>query len=203
MTLYHISQATVTNKTTRQKIFGGPKSSHLNDKQKREIMANARRLRTEAANNKAPTPLTRTAIDILAALVWRFHNRTTGHCFPSYEAIAKAAGCSVRAVSEAIQALEAHNIITWSNRIIRRIKTTFNELLGENVRSKVVERTSNTYTFTAPQSEDRAPKGKTCLGTQPLFEEKKKAATCLEPNSSLFDALGRFKEVFDKAHWRK
>ena len=55
------------------------------------------------------------ALAVLAALLWRFHNAATGKCFPSYEAIADAAGCARSTVYEAIRALEQVGVLSWVN----------------------------------------------------------------------------------------
>jgi DNA-binding GntR family transcriptional regulator len=56
---------------------------------------------------------------VLTALLWRFHNAATGKCFPSYEAIAEAAGSARGTVYEAIRALEQVGVLSWVNRIKR------------------------------------------------------------------------------------
>ena len=56
---------------------------------------------------------------MLEALLWGFHNSGSGLCFPSYEAIADKAQCCRRTVYEAIHALEAANVLTLVNRIVR------------------------------------------------------------------------------------
>ena len=48
--------------------------------------------------------LKRTGLDVLRALLRHFYSYRDGTCFPSYEAIARAAGCCVETVRKAIRA---------------------------------------------------------------------------------------------------
>jgi hypothetical protein len=90
------------------------------------------------------------ALAVLAALLWRFHNAATGKCFPSYEAIADAAGCARSTVYEAIRALEQIGVLSWVNRI-KRVREFVPGLFGKASawRWRVV-RTSNSYVLTDP-----------------------------------------------------
>jgi len=57
----------------------------------------------------------RRAVWQTGVLLWAFHNARSGLCFPSYEAIAEAAGCARSTVAEAIKALEDAGInLTWA-----------------------------------------------------------------------------------------
>jgi DNA-binding FadR family transcriptional regulator len=60
---------------------------------------------------KAYGQITAKALAVLQALLWRFHNASSGRCFPSYEAIAEAAGCARSTVYEAIRALEQAGVL--------------------------------------------------------------------------------------------
>jgi AraC-like DNA-binding protein len=55
----------------------------------------------------------------LEALLWAFHNAKSGVCFPSYETIAEAAGCTRSTVAEALKALEDAGILSWVHRQCR------------------------------------------------------------------------------------
>src|SRR3954451_22594846 len=55
-------------------------------------------------------------LDVLRALLRRFYSYATGECFPSYDAIAEAAGCCRQTVAAKLRILEAAGII----RTIRR-----------------------------------------------------------------------------------
>jgi hypothetical protein len=50
-------------------------------------------------------------LDVLRALLRSFYSYRTGECFPSHEAIARAAGCCVETVRKKLRALEAAGII--------------------------------------------------------------------------------------------
>jgi hypothetical protein len=102
---------------------------------------------TEAGKHYGPVHFKDLAV--LEALLFGFHNAHTGLCFPSYETIAKAAGCARSTVYVAIKRLEDAKLLTWVNRI-KRIYEPAISLWGEVVRggrSRVV-RTSNGYRFT-------------------------------------------------------
>jgi hypothetical protein len=81
------------------------------------VLARALMRRTEKV--KAYGVVTAKALAVLTALLWRFHNAASGKCFPSYEAIAEAAGCSRTSVYLAIRALEALGLLTWQQRLKR------------------------------------------------------------------------------------
>jgi hypothetical protein len=82
-------------------------------------------------------------------LLWGFHNSRDGRCFPSYETIALRAQCCRDTVYEAIRALEAAEILTWVNRLIR-VQFRELDLFGKMaLRSRLI-RTSNAYVFRDP-----------------------------------------------------
>ena len=87
------------------------------------IRSRALRCRAKAGKGRRPGqhrgPLTRATLEVLEALLWGFHNSRDRRCFPSYETIALRAGCCRDTVYEAIRALEAAEILTWVNRLIR------------------------------------------------------------------------------------
>jgi Helix-turn-helix domain len=68
-------------------------------------------------------------MDVLKVLLWGFHRNGDGRCFPSYEAIAKAADRHRDTVCEAIRALEQNKILTWVHRL-KRIRVLVAALFG-------------------------------------------------------------------------
>jgi hypothetical protein len=57
-----------------------------------------------------------TALQVLHALIFDFLNHRTGRLDPSYEAIARKAGCCVRAVATALARLRELGILNWVRR---------------------------------------------------------------------------------------
>ena len=112
------------------------------------MLARALSRRQEAG--KAYGQITAKALAVLQALLWRFHNTASGKCFPSYEAIADAAGCARSTVYEAIRALEQVGVLSWQNRI-KRVREWVPGLFGKASawRWRVI-RTSNSYVLTDP-----------------------------------------------------
>jgi hypothetical protein len=99
------------------------------------------------------------------ALLWGFHNAASGRCFPSYEAIADAAGCARSTVAEALRALEQVGVLSWVNRI-KRVPEWVPGLFGKASawRWRVI-RTSNAYVLTDPlASKSDFPTGTTTQG---------------------------------------
>jgi DNA-binding transcriptional MocR family regulator len=94
-------------------------------------------------------------LDVLRALLWRFHNAGDGRCFPSYERLAEAAGCARSHVAGALRRLEAAGLVAWVNRLVR-IKERCRDLFGSSTgwRWRVI-RTSNSYSFRDPQPQAR------------------------------------------------
>jgi len=144
----------------REKVFGEARGQPLDRNAKARIMVYAR---AWSARHKRPGqhrgPLTRATLEVLEALLWGFHNSRDGRCFPSYETIAVRAQCCRDTVYEAIKALEAAEILTWANRLIR---VQFRELdmLGKlALRSRLI-RTSNAYTFRDPLPCAQMPQGR-------------------------------------------
>jgi hypothetical protein len=86
---------------------------------------------------------------VVTPLLWAFHNARSGVCFPSYERIAKAAGCARSTVAEALKALEAAGVLSWVQRI-KRVREPCPDLLGANGWRWRVLRTSNSYAFSDP-----------------------------------------------------
>ena len=134
----------------REKIFGQGRGIPLDRNAKARIMVYAR---AWSARHRRPGqhrgPLTRATLEVLEALLWGFHNSRDGRCFPSYETIALRAQCCRDTVYEAIRALEAAEILTWVNRLIR-VQYRELDLFGKlALRSRLV-RTSNAYVFRDP-----------------------------------------------------
>jgi hypothetical protein len=104
----------------REKVFGQGRCLPLDRNAKARIMVYAR---AWSMKHRRPGqhrgPLTRATLEVLEALLWGFHNSRDGRCFPSYESIAARAQCCRDTVYEAIRALEAAEILTWVNRLIR------------------------------------------------------------------------------------
>jgi Helix-turn-helix domain len=94
--------------------------------------------------------------EVLAALLWGFHNAASGACFASYEAIATKAECCRDTVCVAIKALELPGVLAWVNRIVReRVREP--DLFGQWTWRWRVIRTSNAYTFHDPKPGAVAP----------------------------------------------
>ena len=134
----------------REKVFGPPRGIPLDRNAKTRIMVYAR---AWSAKHQQPGqhrgPLTRAFIEVLEALLWGFHNSKTGLCFPSYEEIARKAECCRDTVYEAIQALEAADVLTWVNRIVREQVREL-DLFGQWSTHWRIVRTSNAYLFRDP-----------------------------------------------------
>jgi Helix-turn-helix domain len=109
----------------------------------------ARALMRRQEKGKAYGRISAKALAVLQALLWRFHNAASGKCFPSYEAIAEAAGCARSTVYEG--ALEQIGVLSWVNRI-KRAREYVPGLFGKASawRWRVV-RTSNSYVLADPR----------------------------------------------------
>ena len=134
----------------REKVFGHGGGQPLDRNAKARIMVYAR---AWSARHRRPGqhrgPLTRATLEVLEALLWGVHNSRDGRCFPSYETIALRAQCCRDTVYEAIRALEAAEILTWVNRLIR-VQFRELDLFGKlALRSRLI-RTSNAYVFRDP-----------------------------------------------------
>jgi hypothetical protein len=134
----------------REKVFGPARGIPLDRNAKARIMVYAR---AWSAKHRQPGqhrgPLTRAFIEVLEALLWGFHNSRSGQCFPSYEAIAARANCHRDTVYEAIKVLEAADVLTWVNRIVRE-QVRERDLLGKWATRWRIVRTSNSYLFRDP-----------------------------------------------------
>jgi hypothetical protein len=135
----------------REKVFGPGRAVPLDRNQKARIQAYARawsHLHAQPGQHRGP--ITRAFLDVLAALLWGYHNSRTGCCFPSYEAIAGKAECARSTVAEALKVLEWAGVLTWQHRITRAVVRQ-RDLLGRWTQRWTVIRTSNAYVFRDPQ----------------------------------------------------
>lgn len=135
----------------REKTFGFGRAVPLDGNAKARVAAYAR---AWSHRNRRPGqhkgPLTRSFLEVMGALLWGFHNTHSGHCFPSYEAIAAKAGCARSTVAEAIKALEWAGVLTWQHRITR-VRERCTDLFGRAAWRWRVLRTSNAYVFRDPK----------------------------------------------------
>jgi hypothetical protein len=131
-------------------MFGPGRCVPLDRNAKVRVMVVARALMRRQEKGKAYGRISAKYLAVLTALLWRFHNAATGKCFPSYEAIADAAGCARSTVYEAIRALEQIGVLSWVNRI-KRVREWVPGLFGKASawRWRVI-RTSNSYVLTDP-----------------------------------------------------
>ena len=181
----------------RAKVFGHGQAIPLDRNAKARIWAYAQGY---TARHRQPGqhrgPLTRATLDVLRALLWRFHNQHTGRCFPSYEAIAEAAQVNRCTVARAITALEEGQVLTWQNRLVRE-RIIEPGLIGPVARL-VPRRTSNAYALLDPQATARRvclsglPKSQNPTGTRnqdllPLSAGEQTAE--LDPDNPLEAAL--------------
>jgi hypothetical protein len=139
----------------REKIFGH-RAVPLDRNAKSRIKVYMLALMRRTEPGRAYGELTAKAVAVGLALLYVFHNTITGHCFPSYERLAEAAGCARSTVAEAIHMLERAGVLTWSNRIVRvREATPELDLFGRPVQRWRVLRTSNGYVFSDPKPPPR------------------------------------------------
>ena len=140
---------------SREKVFGLGRPRALDRNAKARIMHWARCLSRRTEKGRAYGE-TAKALAVLEALLWAFHNASSGLCFPSYEKIAEAASCARSTVAEAIKALEDAGVLSWVNRI-KRVREAAPDLFdGHGWRWRVI-RTSNAYNFRDPKAATGAP----------------------------------------------
>jgi hypothetical protein len=140
----------------REKVFGLGRSRALDRNAKIRIMHWARCLSRRTEKGRAYGEITAKALAVLEALLWAFHNASSGVCFPSYEKIAEAAHCARSTVAEAIKALEDAGVLSWVHRI-KRVREAAPDLFdGHGWRWRVI-RTSNAYNFRDPKAATGAP----------------------------------------------
>ena len=143
----------------RTSLFGSGRPISLDREAKCRVQLLARALsRRRAPGHAYGAGITAKALDVLEALLWKFHNSKSGLCFPSYDTLAAAVGCARSTVAAALKALEAGGVLTWVNRIKR---------VREAGRVRVI-RTSNGYAFHDPgaYSEGIPSKSESRTGTE-------------------------------------
>jgi hypothetical protein len=143
----------------REKVFGLGRPRAMDRNAKVRIMHWARCLSRRTEKGRHYGKLTAKFVEVLQTLLWTFHNRHSGVCFPSLATIAEAAGCSRATVATAIKALEGEGLLTWVHRI-KRVRERCADLLGDAGCRWRVLRTSNGYSFNDPKcSESKFPTG--------------------------------------------
>lgn len=179
----------------REKVFGPGRAIPLDRNAKARIAAYARAWSARHRQDRQHKgPLTRAFLEVLEALLWRFHNSRSGCCFPSYERIAERAGCCRRTVAEAIKALEFAGVLSWQHRITR-VREACQDLWGRQGWRWRVVRTSNAYVFQDPLRPPdgvAASKCKNPPGTLGQEDSKPLPAAAPDPDSALERALTRF-----------
>lgn len=186
------SQTASAPKHRREKVQGEGRCVPLDREAKERILAKAKALSHPTEKGKHYGILTDKHLTVLRVLLFGFHNAHSGRCFPSYEAIAKAAHCSRTTVNAAIKALEDAGLMTWVNRYVLIAAVVCGiDLLGNPAKGDPYpQRTSNQYEFVDPISH----KSKTRPGTpnQVSFLLVQPAPTAKNvPDSPLGDALLR------------
>jgi hypothetical protein len=179
----------------REKVFGPGRAVPLDRNAKCRITAYAR---AWSARNRLPGqhkgPITRAFLDVLAALLWGFHNSRSGVCFPSYERIAEKAECARSTVAEALKALEWAGVLSWQHRITR-IRERCRDLFGHQGWRWRVIRTSNAYAFRDPKAAELTgipSKSENPTGTPNQEDSESLQAPAVDPDSPLERALARF-----------
>jgi Helix-turn-helix domain len=179
----------------REKLFGTGRPQPLDREGKCRVQHLARALAGQRAPGKAyGYHLAPKVLEVLQALLWTFHNAKSGLCWPSYETIAKAAGCARSTVAEAIKALEDARILTWCNRL-KRVRDA---VTG---RSRVI-RASNAYQFADParRSADCSKSGNPTGTRFQVFSPSLAvpAAPEIDVSTDLGTALLRFQAARDR-----
>jgi hypothetical protein len=175
----------------RGSIFAEPVQCRMDRAHAWKLMASAEALERDTREpGKHGGCLKRTGLDVLRALLRHFYSYKDGTCFPSYEAIARAAGCCVETVRKAIRRLEAAGIISTLRRKV--IASFVNRV--HRVRFDVAVQTSNSYTFAMPSGAPSA--------AAPQPQPAKKADTRFRRETS---EQIRIRDESDlaaaKAHW--
>ena len=154
--------------------------------------------RAWSARNRRPGqqkgPITRAFLEVLQALLWRFHNSRDGRCFPSYEAIAERAGCARSTVAEALKVLEWAGVLTLAASD-HPYPRALHDLFGRECWQWRVHRRSNAYAFRDPQQQTARPsayQSENQPGTQNQVILGSVQAPARNPDSPLERALARF-----------
>jgi hypothetical protein len=167
--------------------FGDPERRRLDRTQVWRIMASAealeRRTRTKGQHGGV---LKGKGLDVLRALLRRFYSYRTGECFPSWEAIAEAAGCCRETVRQKLAILERLGII---ETIRRKVIATYTSR-AHRVRFDVAVQTSNSYVFNIPTA-DRREHGDLALPLLKVPEAKLLPETSSNLNKELREGGAR------------
>jgi hypothetical protein len=184
----------------REKVFGPGRAVPLDRNAKARIMAYAR---AWSARQRRPGqhrgPITRAFLDVLQALLWRFHNSRSGCCFPGYEAIAGKVECARSTVAEALKALEFAGVLTWQNRITRALVRQ-RDLFGRWSHRWTVIRTSNAYVFhdpLRPIAGVPAAKSENRTGTLDQDDSTYRVQAPVDPDSPLERALRQLSSTIE------
>jgi DNA-binding transcriptional MocR family regulator len=136
-------------------------------------------------------------LDVLRALLRAFYCHLTGECFPSYDAIAEAAGCARSTVAAKLRILEQLGFI---ETIRRKVVASFTSR-AYRVRFDVAVQTSNSYRFSLPGGDQPA---QICAPSQakPRPSAAKEAESkFLAVTSSVIQERGDGDLAADKARW--
>lgn len=117
----------------RPKVFGSGRPRPLDREAKLRLVRYLR-------ERRAARELTRACLDVAEKLLFKFHNAASGRCFPSYKALAAAAGCAVSTAQKAVAALERLGVLSWVHRLKREVVDGV----------LCVRRSSNGYAFSVP-----------------------------------------------------
>jgi helix-turn-helix protein len=185
----------------REKVFGMGRPRALDRNAKVRIMHLARCLSRRTEPGRHYGQLTAKAVAVLEAILWTFHNAKSGLCYPSYEAIAEAAGCARSTVAEAIKALEEAGVLSWVHRL-KRVRVACPDLFGGEGSRIVPQRTSNAYHFAdlgTPAGRPNSPESEKPTGTptQGFFSSLR--AACggdRTPSTTAKEASGRVRGKF-------
>jgi hypothetical protein len=156
----------------RDKIFGEAPAHCLDRNAKARIWARAKSLSRWRPELRCRL-LTPAYMDVLKALLWGFHKDDDGRCFPSYDAIAKAADRHRDTVGKALNALEAYGLLTWVHRL-KRVRVLVAGLFGPEAVLRP-QRSSNAYRFIDPLTRQKSYK--TDFPAGPLNQDLKKEET--------------------------
>ena len=144
----HVCTALLPNhlRPRREKVFGDARGIPLDRNAKARIKVYVPRLqRRHRAPGQHHGPITRAYLDVFEALLWGFHNAGTVAAFPATRA-SPTRRAAAATVYEAINALEAADILSWANRIVRELVREC-DLFGQWAQRWRTIRTSNAYVF--------------------------------------------------------
>jgi hypothetical protein len=157
--------------------FGPPKRRKLDRNLVARILFLAEALdRRTRAKGQHGGLLKAKGLDVLRALLRRFYSHRDGTCFPSYDAIAEAAGCCRATVAAKLRILEQLGIV----ETIRRKAVASYTSRVHRVRFAVAVQTSNSYRFNIPVT-DRGQHGDLAL---PLLKSAEQAGSKDQPETS-------------------